>query len=190
VSEDFIKALWDAQELPDIPESVAKHIPDLLAGASGQQRLVRKVGIDEAGKIPGAKDFNFEFQCARLVIGNEVVDRQNGKEITAERDDTARLKEIMDKTMRGEAIISKRETTILKDGTVVAWVEWMEPTKALSKTERGFMTIDELLDPEPSKSKSEDSDEDDSESGDSDYADDAGASPFRTSDQPNDDEAE
>jgi len=186
MSEEFIKALWDSQDMPELPESVAKQIPDLLAGESGQQRLVRKVGNDEAGKIPGAKDFNFEFQCARLIIGNVVVDRQNGHEVTAEQDDSDRLKEIMDRSMRGEALISKKETTFLKDGTVVVWVEWMEPTKTLSKEARGFMTIEELLDPEPSKSTPEDpgEDGDDSESSDRDEA-----SPFRTSDE-QDDEAE
>ncbi len=155
MSEDFIKALWESQDLPDLPESVAKQIPDLLAGEAGQQRLVRKAGLDEANKIPGAKTFEFEFQCARLMIGNQIIDTQNGKDITEEIDDGGRLKEIMDKSLRGESIINKRETTFLKDGTVVVWIEWMEPKKAPPRSDREYMTMDELLDPEPSKKPSD-----------------------------------
>lgn len=187
MSEDFLSALHKAQELPDAPEAVAKQVPDLLAGSDGQQRLVRRIGADEEGKVAGGKEFSFEFQCARLTVGNVTSGFSNGQPVLDELDESDRLKEIMDKSLRGEAIINKKETTFLKDGTVVIWVEWMEPKTLPPKSERDYLTTAELLDPEPSKRKREDDSESSSDSDgpspDTDEEDDADAVSFMTTEE-------
>lgn len=166
MADDFSKALRAAQEMPELPEELARMIPDLLAGDAGQQNLLRRIGANEPGKVPGAKEFNFEFQCARLVIGYRIADYQNGFPITEEHDDSDKLKEIMDKSLKGEAVIHKRESTFLKDGSVVVWLEWMEMRAIPPKENRDYLTMSELLDPTPSKPspRDEEEDEDDVES--------------------------
>jgi hypothetical protein len=162
--DDFSKALRAAQEMPELPEELARMVPDLLAGDSGQQNLMRRIGLDEPGKVPGGKEFNFEFQCARLVIGYRIADYQNGFPIMEDHDDSDRLKEIMDKSLKGEAVIHKRESTFLKDGSVIVWLEWMEMKAVPPKENRDYLTMSELLDPTPTKPAPEDADKDDEES--------------------------
>jgi hypothetical protein len=183
MTNGFTKALSDAQELPEPPEG-ASHIPDLLAGNPGQNRPVRQIGTDETGKIAGAKEFNFEFFCARLTMGHAVIDHQNGHEVTEERDDSERLTVIMNKELRGEAVVVKRDNTFLKDGTVIVWIEWMEPKKAPSRIDRNYLTRDELLDPEPTKRSpsAAGSDDADTSSPDSDAMDDS-VSIFQSSEE-------
>jgi len=156
MADDFAKALRSAQEMPELPEELARLVPDLLAGDAGQQALIRRIGANEAGKVPGGKEYGFEFQCARLTIGYRVVDYQNGFPVTEEYDESDRLKEIMDKSLRGEAVIHKRETSFLKDGTVIVWLEWMELKTPTPKENRDYLTMGELLDPAPSKPSEED----------------------------------
>lgn len=156
MSDDFAKALRAAQQMPELPEEFARMVPDLLAGMQNQAAGVRRIGMDEAGKVPGGKEYSFEFQCARLVVGYRVVDYQNGFPITEEHDDSDKLKEIMDKSLRGEAVIHKRESSFLKDGTVVVWLEWMETKTPTPKENRDYLTMSELLDPKPTRPSVED----------------------------------
>lgn len=169
MSDEFIKALISAQEMPEMPSEVAARIPDLLGGDSGQQNLIRKIAVDDSRGIPGAKQLDFTFQCARLRVGVEQTGFSNGQAEMTDIDESARLKEIMDMSLRGEAIINKRETTFLKDGTVVIWVEWMEQKKTPPRKNRGYLTVDELLSPAPSNTADEDDDEDSAEPSDPEY---------------------
>jgi hypothetical protein len=170
LSDEFIKALINAQEMPEMPSDVAARIPDLLGGDSGQQALIRRIATDDSRGIPGAKQLDFTFQCARLRVGMEQTGFSNGQAEMTDIDESVRLKEIMDMSLRGEAIINKRETTFLKDGTVVIWVEWMEQKKRVPRKDREYLTEDELLSPAPSRAVDEDDDdEDDAEPSDPDF---------------------
>lgn len=143
--KDFMRALEEAQKLPDLSDNESP-IPDLLKGAD-LDRAVRTVAPGTPGKVSGANEFNFEYRCARLQIGKELVGFENGQAQFSDIDESDRLKEIMDMSLAGEAIISKKTETFLKDGTVIIWLEWMEPKKAVAKKDREFLTTPELLSP-------------------------------------------
>lgn len=158
--EDFIKTLLSSQELPELPEEVAARIPDLLAGDAGQQRLVSRILPGTEGKIEGAKEYGFTFHSERLIIGKISDGYDQGREMFTEVDNSEKLKEIMDMHLQGQALIHNKKETFLKDGTVVIWIEWLQAKKETPKTERGFLSTEELLSPERIKEDaSEDSDD-------------------------------
>jgi hypothetical protein len=148
--DDFVKALESAQTLPEASDN-ASPIPDLLQG-NVVNNLVRTVTSSDSDKIPGTSEYNLNFHCARLTIGKIQVDFQQGQAIYEDIDDSERLKEIMDKSLSGAAIVSKKIETFLKDGTIVIWLEWLERNAKpiVPKKERDYMMTDELLTPEHS----------------------------------------
>jgi hypothetical protein len=154
--DDFIKALQQSQTLPDLPSNEAA-IPDPFKG-SNVEALVKAVTAGTAGKIPGAAEYAFEYKCARLTIGKEMSGFIDGQATFDDIDESQRLKEIMDMSLSGETVITKKTETFLKDGTVVLWIEWLEPKAAPPKKDREYLTVSELLVPE---SKPADSEEDD-----------------------------
>jgi len=143
---DFMQALEQAQKLPDLSENESP-IPDLLRGAD-LDKAVRTIAPGTNGKVTGATEYSFEYRCARLQIGKELSGFENGQATFEEINESDRLKEIMDMSLAGEAVISKKTETFLKDGTVVIWLEWLEPKTPVAKKDRGFMTTAELLAPE------------------------------------------
>lgn len=153
--QDFIKALQEAQQLPEAPDNQSP-IPDLLKGTDFTQ-AVRTVTPGTPGKVDNATVYDFEYKCARLQIGKEISGFVDGQAEFNDIDESDRLKEIMDMSLSGEAVISKKTETFLKDGTVVIWIEWLEPKTTLPKENRGYLTTPELLAPELS------SDDEDSE---------------------------
>lgn len=165
--DDFIKALQSSQTLPDLPGNEPS-IPDPFK-SENLDALVKSVAAGTAGKIPGAAEFAFEYKCARLTIGKEMSGWADGQASFEDVDESTRLKEIMDMSLSGETVITKKTETFLKDGTVVIWVEWLEPKAPPPKKDRDFLTVSELhtpeLDPEPSEEDREpypgDEDDDD-----------------------------
>jgi hypothetical protein len=143
--KDFMKALEEAQKLPDLTDNESP-IPDLLKGADFD-KAVRTVAPGTPGKVTGAAEFSFTYKCARLQIGKELVGFVDGQAQFDDIDESERLKEIMDMSLSGEAIISKKTETFLKDGTVIIWLEWLEPKAPAAKKDREFLTIPELLSP-------------------------------------------
>jgi len=156
--DDFIKALQYAQTLPDIASN-EKAVPDLLRGSEFES-LVKSVAPGTAGKVANATEYSFEYQSARLTIGKEMTAMDHGTAIFEDIDESDRLKDIMDRSLSGEVVVVKKTETFLKDGTVVIWLEWMQP-KAGSKKDHPFLTTNELLTPSPDPdNKDPDSDED------------------------------
>jgi hypothetical protein len=151
-----MRALEEAQKLPE-PADNESPIPDLLRG-SEFEKTVRTVAPGTPGKITGNSEFNFEYRCARLQIGKELTGFEEGQAQFDAIDESERLKEIMDMSLSGEAIISKKTETFLKDGTVVIWLEWLEPKTPIPKEKREFLTTPELLSPD--RESDEDPDQD------------------------------
>lgn len=146
---DFLKAIENAQKLPD-PADNSPRTPDFLGGINPEE-LVRQVSPDTPGKIPHSNEFAFEYRCARLRIGQEMTAMVNGNAEFEDIDESERLKEIIDMTLSGEAIVTKKLETFLKDGTIVIWLEWLEHKKLTSKKDRSYLTSNELLSPEHSE---------------------------------------
>jgi hypothetical protein len=144
--QDFMKAVEAAQQLPEAPDSNSP-IPDLLRGTNFEQ-TIRTIAPGTENKITGATEYNFNYQCARLQIGKELAGFVDGQAQFNDIDESNRLQEIMNKSLSGEAIISKKTETFLKDGTVVIWLEWLEPKEPPPKKDRGYLTTAELFAPE------------------------------------------
>lgn len=157
--KDFMQALEQAQKLPDLSENESP-IPDLLRGVD-LEKAVRTIAPGTQGKVTGATEYSFEYRCARLQIGKELIGFENGQAQFSDIDESDRLKEIMDMSLSGEAVVTKKTETFLKDGTVIIWLEWLEPKTPVAKKDRGFMTTAELLAPEM---PSDDTDKPDDES--------------------------
>lgn len=157
--KDFASALQGSQSRPDLPDELAAKMPDLLAGTSGHP-LFSTVDSPSDG-VPGATSLNMEFNCARLVVGPVESGRSamGGTEYD-DYDDTARLKEIMDKCLSGKGVRLSKSENFLKSGAVVVWIEWMEYKEPSPKKERAYMTFDEVMSPTPSD-ELEDAEEDD-----------------------------
>jgi hypothetical protein len=149
---DFLKSIENAHKLP---EDGSSPIPDVFSNPQFHERLVDKVPAGTEDAIAGATRYNFEFRCARLVIGKEQVDFANGQAIYESSDDSERLSEIMNDSLLGRAIINKRLETFLKDGTIVLWLEWLVPIIPPIGAKKGdVLTTEELLSPEPRSSES------------------------------------
>ena len=157
--DDFIKALQFAQTLPDLTGS-EKSMPDLLKGTEFET-LAKTIAPGTAGKISNATEYSFEYQSARLTIGKEMTGMENGMPIFEEIDESPRLKDIMDRSLSGEVVIVKKTETFLKDGTVIIWLEWMQP-KDGSKKDHPFLTTNELLTPSPDPDEKDPDSQDDS----------------------------
>ncbi len=150
----FWKSIEDAHRRPEIDDN-ENPIPDIFASPEIKQMVEKNSG--EEGVMPGLPKYDMEFHAARLVMGREQTDYVNGSAIMEEKDDSERLKEIMDLTLNGKGMLLKKLESFLKDGSVVVWVEWLEPKPPTpgSKKERG-MTTEELLSPELLSEDSED----------------------------------
>lgn len=146
MSTDFLKSIENAHRAPDTTRDDDSTIPNIFSHQATRQ-LVSKVVDNVDGQIPGITQYDFTFHCARLIMGKTQIDFQNGQAIYEEQDDGERLKEIMDNSLAGKSVINKKETTFLKDGTVVLWIEWLEK-KEPEQTGVPFLTKEELLSPE------------------------------------------
>ena len=157
---DFSKAVEDAQRLPGIPEDLEHNLPDPFKSAMEAVQLVQRVQEGATDQIPLAAEYAYTYHCKRLTIGQVLRDFHNGQPVYEDVDESDALIEIMNKQLSAKAIIFKKETTFLKDGTVVIWVEWGEPIQR-SKKDSSTLSIEELLSPESSPS--------DENSGDNDF---------------------
>ncbi len=156
MDEDFTKALQSSQAMPELPDELTGAVPDIFAGAAAPT-LVTKYEPDVEGKVPGGKEYHFDYNCTRLMIGQIQTGFSKGTAEYTKMDDSERLKEIMDMHLRGEAIVHNKQETFLKDGTVVIWLEWLLPRKPTPKKDRDWMTLAELTSPEPKDKEADDS---------------------------------
>jgi len=152
----FADDIERAQKLPELPEELAKQIPDLLAGGPNAGIGTRVVDDVEPSQIKGVAKYDFDYNCARLMIGPIESGYAQGQAVYTEADDTDRLKEIMDMNLKAEAIVFKKETTFLKTGAVIIWIEWGTRKKVIPKENRDYMTEDELKSPESPDRDSDD----------------------------------
>lgn len=152
----FADAIEQAQKMPELPEELADQVPDLLSGGATEGIGTRVVDDVESSQIKGIAKYEFEYNCARLIIGPVETGYAQGHAVHEDMDDGDRLKEIMDMNLRAEAIIFKKETTFLKSGAVIIWIEWGTPKKPVSKQNRDYFTVEELRSPESPDSNSDD----------------------------------
>lgn len=156
---EFAKAIEDAQKLPEAPEDDDGGIPNPFRGED-PLKLISRVMTRDPDQIPQGVTYDYAYQCARLLIGQILSGSENGMPKYDDVDDTQRLTEIMNKSLQAKAVIFKKETTFLKDGTVVIWLEWGEP-KPTSKT-KNVLSMAELMAPEPpDESRDSENDEND-----------------------------
>ena len=155
---DFSKAVEGAQRMPQAIEELEGKLPDLF-GSKAAQDIASRVEGDMEGKIPGAAQYDFDYNCKRFMMGQHVVAFERGNPIYEDIDESEELQKIMDMNLKAEAIIFKKMETFLKDGTVIIWIEYGIP-KTAAKKKTGVLSIAELLSPKPSESEF---DEDDSE---------------------------
>ncbi len=161
---DFFKAIENAQKVPEAPDS-DNPIPDMLSGAAFE-KFINTAADSVIGKIPGVVEYQLEYRSARLTIGQRMTGFENGQAVFEDVDESARLKEIMDMSLSGRAIILKKLESFLKDGTMVIWLEYTEQKAAPAKKDRDYLTTPELFSPfsekddEDSDSDTEDDDDD------------------------------
>lgn len=155
----FADAIEDAQKMPELPEELAEQVPDLLAGGPAAGIGTRVKSDARASQIEGIAKYDFDYNCARLTIGPVEVGYSQGQAVYEDQDDSDRLKEIMDMNLNAEAIVFKKETTFTKTGAVLIWIEWGTPKKAIPKSERDYLTEEELKSPELSDSDSDNSED-------------------------------
>jgi len=156
----FADAVEKAQRMPELPEELSEQVPDLLAGGAPKGIGTRVVDDVKNTEIRGLTKYDFEYNCARLMIGPIESGYSQGQAVYTECDDGDRLKEIMDMNLKAEAIVLKKETTFLKTGAVIIWIEWGTPKKPVPKEKRGYLTEAELKSPESSDKDSNDSEDD------------------------------
>lgn len=157
---DFAKAIENAQKLPELPEDDDGGIPNPFKGED-PLKLVSRILTHNPDQIPQGVEYDYQYNCARLLIGQILSGSENGMPTFDDVDDSERLTEIMNKSLQAKAVIFKKETTFLKDGTVVIWLEWGEPKP--TKQAKNVLSLQELMSPEPpdKAGDSEDTDNDD-----------------------------
>ena len=120
---DFLKALEDAQKEPDVEPS-RHEIPDIFSGVNAQIDALYSKVTESAEGIPGVLSSNFTYNCARLTIGRVFKGFENGVAMYEDEDDSPELTRIMNMILAGKCLQLKKETTFLKDGAVVIWIEY------------------------------------------------------------------
>lgn len=148
---DFSKAIEAAQDLPEIPEDLEGVLPDPFKASESSDGLITR-STEEDG-VPNVAKYDYSYQCARFIVGQVQMGFSHGQAEYEDKDDSKELKDIMDQTYNAKAILIKKETTFLKDGTVVIWVEWAEPKKPEPKKGTDPLSYAELMSPEPTKSR-------------------------------------
>lgn len=157
---DFAKAIEDAQRLPEAPEGGTDSLPDPFRGED-PVTLVSRVMNAESGQIPNGAAYDYKYHCTRLLIGQILRGYENGMPIHEDIDEGPELRAIMNKSLQAKAIIFKKETSFLKDGTVAIWLEWGEPDVAPKIKSPSTLSLMELMSPESSDAKPDDSEETD-----------------------------
>ena len=151
---DFLKSIENAHKVPDVTREGVGGIPDGFASFFSGPQAIERVEDGATDAVAGATRYNFKFRCARLVIGKEQVDFSNGEAIYESHDDSERLSEIMNASLEGRVVINKKLESFLKDGTMVIWVEWLEPLD-LGPKKTDALTLEQLLSPDPLSDESQ-----------------------------------
>mgnify|MGYP001351467815 CR=1 FL=1 len=146
MGSEFAKSIEDAQRLPDRPDDVDGGLPNPFLGTDPMD-LVSRVLTRDPDQIPNGVNYDYTYKCARLLIGQVLSGSNNGMPTYDDVDDSDRLTEIMNKTLQAKAVLFKKETSFLKDGTIVIWLEWGEP-QTLKKAASKVLSIAELMSPE------------------------------------------
>jgi len=149
MSNEFAKSIEDAQRLPERPEDVEGGLPNPFLGTDPMD-LVSRVLTRDPDQIPNGVNYDYTYKCARLLIGQVLSGSDNGMPSYDDVDDSDKLTEIMNKTLQAKAVLFKKETSFLKDGTVVIWLEWGEP-QTLKKAAGNVLSVAELMSPESPK---------------------------------------
>lgn len=148
---EFAKLIADAQKLPE-PTSPSEGEEDgfgpLPPVHPEDVPLVTKV--PKPGGVPGVPGYNLDYKVRRFYVGKELVAIEENRKIFEPRDESGELMDVMDKALKGEAVVFVRKDSILQDGSVVVWLEWGEPTKKKSpaREQRDYLTTAELKSPE------------------------------------------
>lgn len=144
---DFSKAIENSQKLPQRHDDAERDIPDFL-NTDPVTLAARARGIDDSA-FPGVTVYDAQFFSRRFIMGQVVDMYDKGNPIMRDVDESKDLKEIMDRSLRGEAIVTLKKENILRDGTVVVWIEWAEKRSRPKKEDREYLTEAELRTPSP-----------------------------------------
>lgn len=155
---DFSKTIENSQRLPELPDDMEADVPSFL---KQDPVTIARRARGEEGTFPGATKYPATYHCERLMIGQVVEAYERGNPVFKDIDESDRLKEIMDLSLQGRALVMKKVENILKDGTVVVWVEWAEHKPERDKKDRNFLTETELRTPSTAGTDFDDDDEDD-----------------------------
>lgn len=146
---DFAKALENAQKKPeDWTQGVMP--PNLFNAGYSAEDFVKEVdSTEEPESIPGAIKYEMEYHCKRLVIGQITTGWSEQGEMKEDQDDSKELVQIMNTILAGKALLLKKLENVLKDGTVIVWIEWGTNSSSGAPTppNKNALTIDELMRP-------------------------------------------
>ena len=154
---DFTKAIEQSQKMPELPADMERDLPDFL---KQDPVTVARRAQGEDGTFPGAAKYDAHYFCERLIMGQIVEAYEKGNPIFRDVDNSDRLKEIMGMSLDGKAVILKRQETILKDGTVIIWIEWAEHKKTAAPATPRILTEEELRTPSAAATAPDEEDND------------------------------
>lgn len=143
---DFAKIISSAQLKPDgaPPEGLDLFSPP----SSPEEQPPLVTDVPSPGRVPGVPGYALDYQCQRFFIGKEMVAIDQNTKVFEDRDESAELKSVMDRCIKGGGVIFNRKESILQDGSIVVWMEWGEPTsKKVPKEDRDYLTTAELKSP-------------------------------------------
>ena len=156
---DFVKALQDAQQLPAGTET-SPYDPFAAKPQKGSKIAETASG---AAAIPGSTAYNMDYYACRFYMGRELQEvTEEGAKIYTNRDEAEQLQEVMTKVLAGEAVIIEKLKTILSDGSIVIWLEWMvkkEKKKLSTADGERALTEGELRSPKRITPRSEEQDD-------------------------------
>lgn len=162
---DFVKALDAAQTSPGGPGTAAQNFDPF----NPHQPATEVVAEPAQGRaaFPGATRYNVTYHSQRFYMGRELQEvTEDGAKIYSDRDESEAYADIMRKVAAGEALIAEKLKTILSDGSIVIWLEWMVTApKPAAKAPEDVLPYDVLLGPErvTTRSKEQDAKSDASE---------------------------
>lgn len=136
--ESFADAIERAQRTPSTKDQGANmDLPHLFANIPipADEQLVDNVppptarGKDVNDVIKGLPRYRLKAHLKRFIVGTLVTQVGHGRDaefITEDRDDSDQYEELMDRMLHGKAIPRFEERSILKDGTLIIIVSYLE----------------------------------------------------------------
>ncbi len=144
-NESFAETINRSQEFPDdtgkganadLPKLFAQNFPVPPDETIVSNVLQQGRGPQDKGSLFNLPHYNFTAHFQRFFMGgmSPPVDEMGNVEY-AERDDSAAYEDLLNRMLKGKAIQRWEERSVLKDGTLIISVCYMEPHRKTPKTE-------------------------------------------------------